>query len=129
MGVAGDGEGGMMIFIYVLLGLIAGTASGFLGIGGATIIIPALVYIFGLTQHQAQGTTLALMIPPIGLLAAWKYYVQGNVKLSLAAFVCAGFFVGGWLGAEIAHKFSDAAMRRIFGIFMMVIALNMIFSK
>ncbi len=68
----------MNYFVYIMLGLIAGVASGFLGIGGGTIIIPALIFLFGLTQHQAQGTTLALMVPPIGLLAALKYYYEGS---------------------------------------------------
>ena len=114
---------------YICLGLVAGIASGFLGIGGATIMIPLLIYFFGLTQHQAQGTTLAIMIPPIGLLAAMKYYAHGNVNLSIAIFVCLGFFAGGLLGAEIAHRFSEVVVKRIFGIFMIIIALNMIFSK
>ncbi len=65
----------MSIYLCLTLGLIAGISSGFLGIGGGTIIIPALVYLLGFTQHQAQGTTLALMVPPIGLLAAIKYYL------------------------------------------------------
>ena len=72
------------------------------GIGGGAILIPALVFIFGLTQHQAQGTTLAILVPPIGLLAALRYYQSGNVKLSIAAFVCIGFFIGGLIGANIA---------------------------
>jgi len=84
----------MQIVYLLLLGAIAGVLSGFLGIGGGVVIIPALIYIFGLTQHQAQGTTLALMVPPIGLLAAMSYYKTGNVKISMAAFICIGFFLG-----------------------------------
>lgn len=64
---------------YLLLGLVAGIFSGLIGIGGGTIIVPALVFLFGLSQHQAQGTTLALLVPPIGFLAAWTYYKQGYV--------------------------------------------------
>ena len=70
----------MSNLICVLLGLVAGTLSGIFGIGGGIIIIPGLVFLVGLTQHQAQGTTLAIMIPPIGLLAAWRYWQAGNVK-------------------------------------------------
>ena len=85
----------MSNLICILLGLIAGTLSGIFGIGGGIIIIPGLIFLLGLTQHQAQGTTLAIMIPPIGLLAAWRYWQAGNVKIALAGFVCIGFFIGG----------------------------------
>ncbi len=117
------------ISLYVLLGLFAGVISGLIGIGGGVIIVPALIYIFGLTQHQAQGTTLALLIPPIGLLAAWTYYRQGYVNLAVAAFVCLGFFVGGLLGAKMAVKLSDELLRKIFGVALLLLALHMIFAK
>jgi len=90
------------ILLYVLLGVAAGILSGLIGIGGGIIIIPALVFIAGMSQHVAQGTTLALMVPPIGLLAAWAYYRAGYVDLKVAALICAGFFVGGFLGAKLA---------------------------
>ena len=115
--------------VYVVLGLCAGIASGFFGIGGGTILIPVLVYLFGLTQHQAQGTTLAIMIPPIGLLAAWRYYVQGNVKLNIALFVCIGFFIGGLIGAQFVHKISDPMLKKLFGVFLLIISLRMILGK
>ena len=114
---------------YILLGLTAGTLSGLLGIGGGLILIPALVYIFGLTQHQAQGTTLAFMIPPIGLLAALKYYQDGNVKLNIAMFMCLGFFVGGLLGAMFVHKIPDLLLKRIFGVLLFLASLRMMFGK
>ena len=89
----------MNIVLYLLLGLVAGIFGGLLGLGGGIIIIPAMVFLFGMSEHQAQGTSLALMVPPIGLLAAWVYYKQGFVDLKMAAFVCLGFFIGGLLGA------------------------------
>jgi hypothetical protein len=113
----------------VLLGLIAGVLSGVMGIGGGVIIVPALVFLFGLTQHQAQGTTLALMVPPIGLLAAWTYYKHGGVSLGIAAFVCLGFFLGGLIGARIATNLSEAVLSRMFGILLLLIALKMIVGK
>ncbi len=118
-----------MPILYIVLGLLAGITSGFLGIGGGTIIIPALVYLFGFTQHQAQGTTLAMMIPPIGLLAALKYYYSGNVNIKVAAILCAGFFIGGFLGATAVKGIPDLALRRIFGIFLALVALKMIWGK
>lgn len=113
----------------IILGLAAGIAAGIFGIGGGIIIIPALVYFFGLNQHQAQGTTLAILVPPIGLLAAYRYYLAGNVKMSLAIFICLGFFVGGWLGASYAQKLSDPVLRKIFGALLLIVAIKMIFTK
>ncbi|UCD15702.1 MAG: sulfite exporter TauE/SafE family protein [Candidatus Omnitrophota bacterium] len=114
---------------YLMLGLSAGIASGFFGIGGGIILIPALLFLFGLTQHQAQGTTLAIMIPPIGLLAAIKYYSEGNVKLNIAVFVCIGFFIGGLIGAHFVHKLPGLLVKRLFGILMFVVSLRLIFGK
>jgi len=119
----------MSIYLYILLGLIAGVAGGFFGIGGGTIIIPALVYLAGFTQHQAQGTTLALLVPPIGLLAAIKYYQAGNVDLKVAALICLGFFIGGLVGASLAMPISDQLLKKIFGVFLIVIAIKMIWGK
>jgi len=114
---------------YIILGVAAGILGGMFGIGGGAIIVPTLVLIFGLTQHQAQGTTLAILVPPIGLLAALRYYQSGNVKLSIAAFVCIGFFIGGLIGANIVHNFSDPLLKKLFGVFFLLISLQMIFSK
>jgi uncharacterized membrane protein YfcA len=119
----------MVILFYLLLGLAAGTFSGLIGIGGGTIIVPALVFLFGLSQHQAQGTTLALLVPPIGLLAAWTYYKQGYVDLHIAAMICIGFFFGGLLGAKLANYLSNIVLERVFGIALLLIALKMIFAK
>lgn len=119
----------MSIVIFIILGVTAGVASGLLGIGGGLILIPALVYLFGFTQHQAQGTTLALMVPPIGILAAWTYYRQGNVDLKAAGLICLGFIVGGLLGAQWATAIPRDILRRIFGIFLLMISLHMIFVK
>ena len=119
----------MNICLYIALGLLAGICSGFLGLGGGTIIIPVLVYVFGLTQHQAQGTTLALMVPPIGLLAALKYYYEGNVNIQIAIFVCLGFFIGGLLGAYLVTPVPDPVLKKVFGIFLIGVALKMILGK
>lgn len=120
----------MLIYIgYIIIGLLAGSMSGLLGIGGGVIIIPALIYIFGLTQQQAQGTTLAMMIPPIGLFAVWVYYKNGYVNIPMAVFMCIGFFVGGFLGAKVVSQISIELLRKIFGIFLIIIAINMIFFK
>jgi uncharacterized membrane protein YfcA len=117
------------IVLYIILGLVAGVLSGLIGIGGGIIIIPALVFLFGFSQHQAQGTTLALMVPPIGILAALTYYNQGYVNLKTAAFVCLGFVVGGWLGAKLATSLSNDLLERLFGLALLIVAVKMIFFK
>jgi len=114
---------------YICLGVVAGTLAGVFGIGGGVILIPALVYLFGLSQHQAQGTTLAILVPPIGLLAAMRYYHSGNVKLNLAVFICIGFFVGGLLGAHLVQNLPGLALKKMFGIFLLAVSLRMILGK
>ena len=119
----------MNIFWYLVLGLITGVFSGLIGIGGAIIIIPTLVIVFGLSQHMAQGTTLALMVPPIGLLAAWTYYKQGFVDLKIAAIVCIGFFIGGLVGAKFAVSIPEQILRKIFGGVLLLVSLKIILGK
>jgi uncharacterized membrane protein YfcA len=109
--------------------VVAGIFSGLIGIGGGIIIVPALVLLFGLSQHTAQGTTLALMIPPIGLLAALAYYKQGFVDLKVAAFICVGFFIGGLLGAKFAIGIPETILKRIFGVVLLAVSIRMIFFK
>lgn len=117
----------MQTISLLLVGLAAGAMSGLLGIGGATIVVPALIYIYGMSQHLSQGTALAMMVPPIGLLAAWYYWKNDNVNIGWAALLCIGFFVGGLIGAYFANMVPDFHLRRIFGVFMLVIALKLIF--
>jgi len=119
----------MNIILYILLGLLTGVFSGMFGFGGGIIVIPALVFLFGLSQHAAQGTTLALMIPPIGLLAAWTYYKAGFVDVKIAAFICLGFFFGGLLGAKFVVGLSEPVLRKMFGVVLLIIALKMILTK
>ncbi|MCK5535031.1 sulfite exporter TauE/SafE family protein [bacterium] len=117
------------ICLYLIIGLLAGSLSGLLGIGGGSIIIPILIYLFGLSQHQAQGTTLALMVPPIGLLAAWHYYRNGNVNIYMASYICIGFLIGGLIGAFLAHSISAIILKRIFGVFLLIISIKMIIGR
>jgi uncharacterized protein len=116
-------------FAYVLLGLVAGALSGIIGIGGGIIVVPALVFIFGMSQHNAQGTTLALLVPPIGILAAWTYYKAGYVDVKVAAFVAIGFIVGSLIGSRVATGISDVTLQRVFGVALLIIALKMIVAR
>ncbi len=115
--------------LFIILGLVAGFFSGIVGLGGGIIIVPALVFIFGLTQQQAQGTTLALMVPPIGILAAYAYYQNGYVDLKIAALIGIGFILGGWFGAKIAIQLPREVLQKIFAIVLFVISIKMFFTK
>jgi uncharacterized protein len=117
------------IVLFILLGLMAGILSGLIGIGGGIIIVPTLVFMFGLSQQEAQGTTLALLIPPIGILGAWAYYRQGYVNLQIAGFICAGFIVGSYFGAKIATSISNATLGKVFGVALLLIAAKMLLTK
>jgi uncharacterized membrane protein YfcA len=119
----------MNIILYLSVGLLGGILSGMLGIGGGIVMVPALAFLFGLSQHQAQGTTLAIMVPPIGLLAAWTYYKADFVDIKIAAFVCLGFFFGGLLGAKFVVGLPEPILRRIFGVALLMIAIKMILTK
>ena len=123
-----------------LIGLTAGLASGYIGIGGGIIIIPALVYFLNLDQYQAQGISLALMLPPIGILAFYSYYqtgtfniVENNITyknlLIYYALIMAVFFVmGGWIGAKLSFKTPIHLVKLIFGIFMFYASIKLIIS-
>jgi hypothetical protein len=115
--------------LFVILGIVAGVLSGLIGIGGGVMIVPALVFLFGMTQHQAQGTTLALLVPPIGLLAAWTYYRSGYVDLKAAGLICAGFILGSVVGARFAIGVSDDVLQKVFGIALIIIGLKMLLWK
>lgn len=103
--------------LLLMIGLISGVASGLFGIGGGVLIVPALVYLAGFSQHAATGTSLAILLPPVGLAAVIEYYRHGNVDLKSAFIVAAALFVGGWLGAVIANHVEVSYLRLAFGIF------------
>jgi len=117
------------IAYYIILGVMSGAFSGLVGIGGGIIIIPALVVFFEFTQQQAQGTTLALMVPPIGLLAAYTYYKNGSVDMNAAAFICLGFFIGGFFGAKLAVSIPHEMLQKVFGSFLIFVGFYFVFKK
>lgn len=116
----------MGFLLFFFLGLCAGALGGLLGIGGATVMVPGLVYLFGFGQHQAQGTTLMAMVPPIGLLAALTYYRKGYVDVSTAVLLSLGFFFGALIGAKAAVALPANVLRRAFGAFLLLVSLHMI---
>ena len=113
----------------LILGLGGGIMSGFLGIGGGVILIPALIYFFHFSQHGAQGTTLAAMVPPIGLLAALAYYKAGHVNVKAAGLLAAGFILGGWIGRKFVQYIPDVMLKKGFALFLLFIAIRMWMEK
>ena len=113
----------------VLVGLIGGTLSGLTGLGGGFIMVPLLVYLFGMSQHSAQGTSLAVLLPPLGLLAFLQYYRNGHVDLRIALLVAVGFFFGGYVGGFLAQLVPGALLRKGFAIMMALIAVDMFFRR
>ena len=114
---------------YMLAGFGVGILGGLFGVGGAEMVIPLLVYVFGFAQHAAQGTSLAMLLPPLGLLAALRYYERGYVDFTAAGWLALGFFFGAPLGAYGATALHPEILRKVFGIKLLVIALHMIFAK
>ncbi len=114
---------------YILLGTVAGVFSGLLGIGGGTIVVPGLVYFFGMAFHKAQGTILAAFLPPVALLAVLKYSESHNVDWKAAMLIAAGIFIGGYLGASLSLSLSETAIKRVFGVFLALMAVKLILGK
>jgi uncharacterized protein len=119
----------MQPLLFLALGLGVGVLSGFFGIGGGIVMIPAMVLFFGLSQTQAQGTSLAVMIPPVGLLAAWEYWKHGNVKIGMAALICLGMFGGAFVGSYFAQLIPPVLMKRLFGGLLFLVGIKMILGK
>jgi uncharacterized protein len=113
--------------IFIVVGLVCGTMAGLVGIAGGIFLIPILVYMFGFSQKLAQGTTLAVLLPPIGLGAAFLYYRSGNVNIKAAIFIAIGFFIGGFLGAGESAHLSNALLTRLFGLVTLGLSIKMLF--
>ena len=115
-------------FVLVLIGIFAGVASGFVGIGGGIVIVPALVYVLGLSQYEAQGTSILLMLPPIGILAAMNYYKADAVNWKYALVIAVTFVIGGYFGSKLSLKLDASLVKFIFGVLMLLVAVKMIVS-
>jgi uncharacterized protein len=115
--------------ILILIGLSAGALGGILGIGGGLILIPGLVLFLGLDQHTAIGTSLAVLLPPIGLFAAYNYYKAGAVNLKYGLIVAVAFMVGSFFSSKVALMLPEIIVRRTFSILLLVISVRMFFAK
>lgn len=119
----------MEILFLLLIGLAAGIISGMLGIGGGIIIIPALVSLLSFSQLKAQGTSLGLLLPPIGILAVINYYKAGYVDIRAAALMCITFLIGSYFSSKYAITLPEGVIKKIFGVFLLVYAMKLFFEK
>jgi len=118
-----------MTLLLILIGLTAGTASGLFGIGGGVLIIPALVYVLGFSQQRATGTSLAVLLLPVGLLACIEYYRHGNMDIKAALWVALGLVLGAWFGARLAHRLGEAWLKPAFGGLLIVLGIYIIWTS
>jgi len=114
------------ILVLILVGLAAGTLSGLVGVGGGIIIVPALVFFLGFSQQAAQGTSLGLLLLPVGILAVINYYNKGFIDLKVVAIMCAAFVLGGWLGSKLALSLSQEVVKKIFAIILFYTAFKLL---
>lgn len=116
-----------MKFVLVsLIGLAGGVVSGVFGVGGAVVIVPALVLLVGLPQHTANGTSLAALLLPVGFMGALEYYRRGQVNIPYAGVIAAGLFLGALVGAQLAGSLADVTLRRAFGVLLMLVSLRLL---
>jgi uncharacterized membrane protein YfcA len=115
--------------LFILIGIVAGILSGMFGIGGGIIIVPALVYLCGFSQLKAQGTSLSILLPPVGIFAFLEYYKKGQVNLQAGASIVIFLVIGSVFGTKLAQNLPIEVMKKSFGILMLIISVKMIFSK
>jgi uncharacterized membrane protein YfcA len=120
---------GTTFLILIIIGLVAGFLGGMIGLGGAIILIPAMVLFLAMDQRMAQGTTIAIMLPPIGLFAAYNYYKAGFVNVRYALVIAAVFMLGGYLGSKLALNLPVGVLKKIFAVVLALIAAKMVFTK
>lgn len=114
------------VLLLLFIGLAAGVAAGLFGLGGGVLIVPGLVYLAGFSQHAATGTSLAVLLPPVGLAATIEYYRHGNVDFRAAAIVAAALFVGGWIGAAFGNELAGPYLRLAFGLFIVGLGASLV---
>ena len=116
-----------VILILVLIGLAAGMLSGLVGVGGGIVIVPSLIYFLAFSQKEAQGTSLGILLLPIGILGVWQYYKSGYIDWRTVWLVALGFLAGSYFGSKIAINISQETVKKIFAILMIVVACKMLF--
>lgn len=117
--------GAETVLLLLIIGFAAGVLSGLVGVGGGIIIVPALIFFMGFSQHQAQGTSLGLLLLPVGILAVMNYYNKGLIDLRMVAIMCVAFVAGGWLGSKWAISLPQTSLRRIFAVMLFYTGVKM----
>lgn len=117
---------GQIVLLLLLIGLLAGILSGLVGVGGGIIIVPALMFFVGFTQKEAQGTSLGLLLLPIGILAVLNYYNKGLIDIKYVGMMAIGFVLGGFLGSKLALVIPEAALKKIFAVVLFYTAFKML---
>jgi uncharacterized membrane protein YfcA len=117
------------ILILIAIGMAAGVLGGMIGLGGGIIMIPAMVFFLGMSQKMAQGTSMAVMLPPIGLLAVINYYRAGYINIKFGLIIAVAFMIGGFLGSKLALSLPEALIRKLFAVLLVGIAVKMFFAK
>jgi uncharacterized membrane protein YfcA len=118
--------GAMQVALAIAVGLVGGALGGLIGLGGGFIMVPLLIYLFGMSQHDAQGTSLAVLLPPVGVLTVLQYWRASHVDLPVALWAALGFLVGGYLGGTLAQLIGGATLRRIFAVFLILAAVDLL---
>ena len=118
-----------MNWMMLLIGLLVGVVSGVVGIGGGVLFVPALVWLAGMSQHKAQGTSLGALLAPVGIFAFMEYYRNGNADLKVALLLAVGFLIGGYFGAVGAQHIPDLWLRRIFAVTLIAVGGELLFSR
>jgi uncharacterized membrane protein YfcA len=116
----------MQVVLSILVGLLGGGLGGLVGLGGGFIMVPLLVYLFHMGQHDAQGTSLAVLLPPVGILSVMQYWRAEHVNLPVALWAALGFLIGGWAGGAVAQLIAGPALRRVFAVVLIVAALDLL---
>ena len=116
------------ILILALIGILAGILSGFVGVGGGVVIVPALMYALSMSQYEAQGTSLFILLLPVGILAVMNYYKSGHINWQFGLVVALTFVVGGYIGSKLALKISPSIVKIIFGVIMAYVSVRMVIS-
>jgi len=115
------------IIMLIIVGLLAGVLSGLVGLGGGVIIVPALIFLLGFSQHQAQGTSLGILLLPAGIFAVLNYYKQGYIDIKVVLLLFVGFLAGGWLGSKISLNLPEGTLKKIFAVALILIAGKVLF--
>ena len=115
------------VIIVILIGLAAGMLSGLVGVGGGIIIVPALVFFLGFSQHEAIGTSLGILLLPAGILAVMNYYKKGFIDLKVVLILFIGYIIGSYFGSKVSLSVAETSLKKVFAVILMIVAVKMLF--